>query len=105
MENRQFVCSVTDLAPGSMRTFRVKGKQVALANVDGEYFAVDDSCTHNGCSLGTEGVLDGNVIICGCHGGQFDVTNGKVMAPPPEKNTRSYTVKIADGNVYLEIHV
>lgn len=99
----EFVCNVTDLTPGSMRTFTVKGKQVALANVDGDFFAVGDACTHHQCSLGSEGTLDGNVIICGCHGGQFDVTTGKVLAAPPQSDVPSYTVNVDQGKVYLDL--
>ncbi|MFZ5535825.1 MAG: Rieske (2Fe-2S) protein [Patescibacteria group bacterium] len=103
MDNQDFVCKVTDLAPGSMKTFTVNGKQIALANVDGEFFAVDDRCSHEQCSLGSEGALDGNVIVCGCHGGMFDVTTGSVMAPPPPSPVRSYEVHIADGNVFVAV--
>jgi nitrite reductase/ring-hydroxylating ferredoxin subunit len=96
-----YVCSVNDLASGSMKTFVVSGKRITLAHVDGEFFAVDDACTHKQCSLGTEGALDGSVIICGCHGAQFDVTSGKVLAPPAVSNVQSYEVKVEHGGVYV----
>lgn len=97
------VCKVTDIAPGSMRTYSVRGRPVAIANVDGEFFAVSDTCSHEQCSLGTEGALDGNVIICGCHGAQFDVTNGSVMAPPAPTDIQSYKTKVADNNVLVQL--
>lgn len=103
MDNQTPVCSVADLPPGSMRTYGVGGRKIALANVDGEFFAVDDVCSHEQCSLGTDGALDGNVIVCGCHGGMFDVTSGAVMAPPPPSPVRSYPVKIVDDNVYVAV--
>lgn len=103
MDNQTPVCNVTDLSPGSMKTYTVSGKKIAIANVDGEFFAVDDRCSHEQCSLGSEGALDGNVIICGCHGGMFDVTTGSVMAPPPPSPVRSYAVHIADGKVFVAV--
>lgn len=103
MENFVIVCKVTALPPGSMRTFVVEGKSIALANVDGDFFAVDDACTHEHCSLGSEGALDGNVIICGCHGGQFDVTTGQVLAPPAPSDVKSYETKTENGDVYINI--
>lgn len=105
MEVKEFVCNVTDLPNGSMRTFSVKGRRIALANVDGEFFAVDDACTHEECSLGTDGVLDGNVILCGCHGGQFDVTNGQVLAGPPPVNVRTYPLIIENDKITVVIKV
>lgn len=97
------VATISDIAPGTMKTVMVSGNPVALANVDGEFFAVADKCTHEHCSLGTEGVLDGNVIMCGCHGAQFDVTTGKVMALPATTDVASYAVKIENGQVLVKL--
>lgn len=102
MNNFVFVCKVIDVVPGSMRTFRTSGKDIALANVDGEFFAVDDVCTHAQCSLGSDGALDGTTIICGCHGSLFDVTSGKVLSPPAPTDVRSYKTKIENDSVYIQ---
>ncbi len=101
--NDVFVCKVTELPSGSMRTYMVQGKPIALAHVDTEFFAVDDTCTHEQCSLGSDGALDGNVIICGCHGAQFDVMTGSVMAPPAPTDVMSYKTEVKDGSVYISI--
>ncbi len=103
MSDFTFVCKVTDLTPGSMRTFTVGGKSIALANVDGEYFAVDDQCTHAQCSLGSEGALDGTTLICGCHGSMFDITNGSVLTPPAPVAVQSYPIKIEAGEVRIQL--
>ena len=103
MANVVSVCKVTELPTGSMRTYTVAGKKIALANVNGEFFAVDDTCSHEQCSLGSEGALDGNVIICGCHGGQFDVTSGAVVAPPAPREVSSYRTEVRDGKVFIQI--
>lgn len=97
------VLSLTDLPSGSMKTVMVRGKKIALANIGGEFFAVDDTCSHAQCSLGSEGFLDGNVVTCGCHGAQFDVTNGKVMSFPASTDVRSYPVKIEREDILVEI--
>lgn len=91
--------AVTELPPGSKKTIFVSGKRLAIANVDGEFFAIDDTCTHEQCSLGTEGFLDGNVVICGCHGAQFDVTTGKVLSLPAPTDVASYETKVENGEV------
>ncbi|MBI2404643.1 Rieske 2Fe-2S domain-containing protein [Candidatus Gottesmanbacteria bacterium] len=94
---------ISEVTPGHMKTVLVNGKQIALANIDGEFFAMGDSCTHAGCSLGGEGVLDGNVVTCGCHGGQFDVTTGKLVRPPPAEDEPSYEVKTEGDTILVRI--
>jgi nitrite reductase/ring-hydroxylating ferredoxin subunit len=95
--------AVNDLSVGSKKTIVVMGKKLAVANVDGEFFAIDDTCTHEDCSLGTEGFLDGNVIICGCHGSQFDMTNGKVLSLPAPTDVQSYETKVENGDLLVNI--
>lgn len=97
------VASTSEVLVGSMKTFTVRGKPVALANVDGEFFAVSDICTHEHCSLGTEGFLDDGVITCGCHGAQFDVTTGRVVALPAPGDVASYEVKVEGNDVLIKI--
>ena len=103
MEEYTFVSLVTELPAGSMRTYSVRGRQIALANVDGNFFAVDDICTHEHCSLGSDGALAGNVVICGCHGAQYDVMTGEVLAPPAPRSVSSYETKVEDGKVMVKI--
>jgi nitrite reductase/ring-hydroxylating ferredoxin subunit len=88
-----FAGKVTDVAPGRLVSVDVDGNRVAVANVDGRFFAVGDRCTHRGCSL-SEGDLSGAVVTCPCHGGQFDVTNGEVVAGPPRVATPTYPVQM-----------
>lgn len=92
-----------DLASGSMKTVNIHGVRVAIANVDGDVFAIDDTCSHAKCSLGTKGELDGNVVICGCHGAQFNVTNGNVMTLPATVDVKSYEVKAEKGYIYIKL--
>ena len=80
-------CTVSEIPNGSMKSFLLSGKHVALAHVGDDFFAVDDVCTHSQCSLGSEGMLDDKTIVCGCHGASFDITSGKVLTPP--RNTGS----------------
>lgn len=86
---------------GFMKTIRVGDKTIALANIDGQYFAVDDRCSHEECSLGTDGALDGNTVVCGCHGAMFDVKTGAVKALPALTGIRSYKVVDDHGKIYV----
>jgi 3-phenylpropionate/trans-cinnamate dioxygenase ferredoxin subunit len=81
---------------------RPRGTRVALANVGGTLFAIDDRCTHKGCSLG-DGKLDGSTVQCACHGSRFDVTSGAVVRGPAEDPLRSYAVQVANGKVQVDV--
>lgn len=95
--------NISDIPPGTKKTLFVSGKKIALANIEGEFFAIDDTCSHEQCSLGSEGFLDGNVVICGCHGAQFDITNGKVLSLPAPSDVGSYETKIEGENVMVAV--
>jgi nitrite reductase/ring-hydroxylating ferredoxin subunit len=119
------VARTTDVEPGQVRAFeigedgakaigrsripllkaagigRAKGR-ITLANVAGTLYAIDDACTHRGCSLG-DGKLDGSMVQCACHGSRFDVTSGAVVRGPAEDPVRSYPVQIANGEVQVDL--
>lgn len=93
----------SEIESGTMKTVRVQGKTIAVANVDGEFFAIDDTCSHEHCSLGTEGFLDGTTVTCGCHGANFDVTTGKVLALPAPTDIASYNVKVEGDDIFIDL--
>lgn len=97
------VAKTSELPSGSMKTVTVSGIRVAIANVDGQYFAVADACSHAQCSLGSEGFLDGTTLTCGCHGAQFDATTGKVLALPAATDLTSYQVKVEGDDVLVAV--
>ena len=102
MSRRVFVTHCADVEKGAMKTVSVEGKNVAVAHIGDEFFVVDDQCSHEQCSLGTEGFLDGKTILCGCHGASFDVQNGHVLSLPATQNIASYRTVIENGDVYIE---
>jgi nitrite reductase/ring-hydroxylating ferredoxin subunit len=75
---------------------------VGLFNVDGEYFAIDDTCTHGEWSL-CDGYLDGDVVECALHMARFSVRTGAVLAPPADTPVKVYPVKIEDGQVLVDL--
>lgn len=95
--------SVNEIPSGSMKVCLVSGRQIAIANVDGEFFAFADTCTHAQCSLGGEGFLEGTTITCGCHGAQFDITNGSVLSLPATVPLGSYQVKLEGEDVFVYV--
>lgn len=97
------VCRSEDINPGELAAFDVAGVRVAVANADGRFFAIDDTCTHEQCSLAAEGTLEGIVVTCGCHGAQFDVTTGAVLAPPAPGPVKVYPLHVEQGNLMIEV--
>lgn len=95
--------SVSEIAPGTKKTVMVSGKRIAIANVDGDFFAIDDTCTHQQCSLGTSGFLDGSAIICSCHGAQFDITTGAALSLPATVDVTTYETKVEGTDVLVYI--
>ena len=91
----------SEMASGAKKTVVVAGKKIMIANINGEFFAIDDACTHAGCSLGAEGILSGSTITCGCHAGQFSATTGKVITPPTTKDAKTYNVKVEGDDVLV----
>lgn len=90
------VAKVSDIPVGKMKKFTLQGKEVLIANVAGNFYAVAARCTHKNGDLST-GVLEGNVVTCPNHGAKFDVTTGKVVSPP---KVGPFHPKIQDGQAY-----
>ncbi len=83
-----------------MRQVEVAGKRILLANVDGHFYATDDTCTHEDASLST-GFLKGEWVKCPLHGSRFNVRNGEVVDEPAEVNLKTYAVRIDGNDVWL----
>jgi nitrite reductase/ring-hydroxylating ferredoxin subunit len=93
---------VADVPAGGMAAFDVAGTSVTVANVNGVFHAFDDTCTHELCSL-ADGELEGQKVICPCHQGEFDVTTGEVLAPPPAMPIKTYRVRTAGDALQIAL--
>jgi nitrite reductase/ring-hydroxylating ferredoxin subunit len=87
---------------GELRETRVSGVYLALAHAGGEWFALDDECTHQECPL-SDGELRGHALVCSCHGSEFDVRTGAVLAGPATEAVKTYPLRVRDG--VLEVQV
>lgn len=94
------VARVYDLKAGQAKTFEVNGKEIALFNVDGKFFAIDNACAHAGGPLG-EGELEAKTVTCPFHGWQYDVTNGQCLLVPNVK-VESFKVTVKDDQVFVD---
>lgn len=89
-----------ELEPGQYKSVEIEGEQIAIYNVNGEFYATGDVCTHDGGIL-TGGELEGDVITCPRHGAQFDVTTGDVLRMPAFEPIPTYETRVEDGRVQV----
>lgn len=95
------VSSLAELAPGSSKAVEVAGKVIALFNVDGTVFALDNTCLHQGGPLG-EGMLEGDVITCPWHMWEYNVRTGEKVDSPSLK-VASYEVRVEGDEIKVAV--
>lgn len=100
MADWQDVAPVEAIPPGSHQVVDVDGAQVAVFNLGGRFYAVEDLCTHDGGTL-TGGAVDGEQIVCPRHGARFSIKTGAVLAPPAYEPIHSFPVRVEDGRVQV----
>ena len=97
------VAKASEVPANSLKHIELEdGTQVCLANIDGTFYAIGGECTHMGGPLG-EGELEGTTITCPWHSGEFDVTTGKVLGPPPEGDEPKYEVRVEGDDVQVAL--
>jgi 3-phenylpropionate/trans-cinnamate dioxygenase ferredoxin subunit len=96
------VARIADIPAGQVRVYNVDGARLALCNVGGQIFAIDDTCTHDDGPLGS-GFLDGHAIECPRHGARFDVRTGQVLQMPAAFPVHAYKTRIKDGDVQVDL--
>jgi nitrite reductase/ring-hydroxylating ferredoxin subunit len=77
--------------------------RLALASVDGAWYAVEDRCSHAGCPFSEEASLEGSTIVCNCHGSEFDLTTGEVQRGPAEYPIRTVPVRVVDDAIEVDL--
>lgn len=96
------VAKFADLKPGGRKAVEVNGRAIALFNVNGRFYAVDDVCSHMGAPLAS-GMLAGKSVTCEWHGASFDLETGAALNAPARGDIRSYKVIINDDDLELDI--
>ncbi len=96
------VAAVADVPTGTAKAVTVNGKKIALFNIDGNFYAIDDTCTHRGGPL-SEGEVEDLKVICPLHGASFDLKSGDVVDPPANQGVARYNVRVEGSDVKLEL--
>ncbi len=77
--------------------------EVIVTRVDSEWLAAENRCTHAGCSFTDDGEVDGAVLICNCHGSEFDMRTGTVLVPPARTRLQTFPIRVTEGTVQVDL--
>lgn len=91
-----------DVVPGKIKHAVAGNVEVALVRLDGQVLALADICAHAHCNL-SDGDLEGEEVVCPCHGSGFNARTGAVLNPPARHDVATYPVRVQDGQVFVEI--
>lgn len=93
---------VADLASGEVRHVELRGREIAVYNIDGEFFATSDRCTHMRARL-SDGYVTAGVVECPLHFGKFDIRTGRALSPPCKLDLATYPVQVRADSIYIGI--
>lgn len=96
------VAQVKDIPDPGKVLLEIDERLIVLMHVGGEFFCLEDLCTHDGGPLG-EGDLDDHSIACPRHGAKFDIRTGAPLTMPATEPTKAYTVKVEAGEVFIRL--
>ncbi len=94
-------CSKSDVAEGAAYLFDAPDQAIAIVNVDGEFYAVSDLCTHDNWSL-CDGFVEGDEIVCSLHMARFCVRTGEARMPPAYEDLETFPVKVEGDDVLVD---
>ena len=94
------VAQADEIPSGRLKLVDVHGERVAIANVDGSFFAFTDECTHDGGPL-SDGDLEGDVVTCPWHFSRFNVRTGEIVDSPAEEPVQVYAVRVEGDEIYV----
>jgi 3-phenylpropionate/trans-cinnamate dioxygenase ferredoxin component len=96
------VANANEIAPGHSRLVNVRGKEIALFNIEGNIFALENACTHEEGPL-AEGDIEGHEVTCPWHGARFDIRTGEVLCAPAYEDAARYSVRVIGPDIEVEV--
>ena len=94
------VARVGEIPPGGAKVVRLEDQEIAIFNLEGAYYAMDDVCTHDSGPL-AEGLIEGDVVECPRHGARFDIRTGAVLAMPATLPVPTYAVRVVGEEIQV----
>lgn len=102
MAESHLVAKTGDIPEDEAKKVIIGDNHVAVFNLGGEFFAIDDICTHAYASL-SEGYVEDGCVECPLHAGRFDIRTGKAQGVPVTEDVRTYKIKVDGDSIYVEV--
>ena len=96
------LATIEELPAGTARAVVINGRKLALFNLGGNLYAIEDTCPHRGGPL-SEGECDGTTVICPWHGARFDLRSGAVLSPPASSGVMAFKVQLVGNEVQIDV--
>jgi 3-phenylpropionate/trans-cinnamate dioxygenase ferredoxin subunit len=96
------VAKTDEIAPDQAKMVEVDDKRITLFNLQGNFYAIDDTCTHVGGPL-SEGEIQGEKVTCPWHGSIFNIKTGEALGPPARTGVASYNVRVEGADIEVEV--
>jgi 3-phenylpropionate/trans-cinnamate dioxygenase ferredoxin subunit len=96
------VATLDEIPVNASKLIEVEGIEIALFNLSGEIYAIENICTHDGGSLGEGTIVNGHEVECPRHGARFDIRTGAALCMPAFEATNSYAVRVEGQDVLIE---
>lgn len=100
--NWHLVAKTDEVQEEEPKAVQVGNQYIAIYRIDGKFYATDDICTHEFASL-CEGFVDGDIVECPLHAGQFHIPTGKAMSPPVTEDLKTFAIKLEGDDIYVEV--
>jgi 3-phenylpropionate/trans-cinnamate dioxygenase ferredoxin subunit len=94
------VAPAASIPPGDYAQIEIDAQLIAVFNIDGKFYAIDDLCTHDGGEL-AGGAVEGDVVICPRHGARFCLRTGAALTPPAYEPVKTYETRVHEGIVEI----
>ncbi len=91
-----------EIAPGTAKQVEAGGKKIAVFNLNGEFYAIDDTCPHRGGPL-SEGSIEGDSVACPWHAANFNIKTGETDGPPAPRGVATYRVVVEGSDINIEL--
>ena len=96
------VAKTSDIPAGTVKSFVVENEVIAIFNLNNNYYALKDQCSHMELPL-SDGILEDDIIVCAYHGAEFDIKTGDVLCMPAVEPVEAFEVKVEDEQIYVSI--
>ena len=81
----------------------IAGMAILLVRLDDGWHAIEDRCSHAGCSFTDDGEIDGLLVVCDCHGSEFEISTGRPVVGPASESLRTFRVRLTDAGLEVDV--